>query len=203
MTTYKTSQVAAMIQVYPNTIRLYERIGFITPPKRANNGYRIFTNLHIYQLHIIKAALDVEIVYHGLRKKSIAIIKASANQSFDLAIAHTQEYQHQIQQEMHYAKEAIDIVYSILQGKLEEPTVFLKRKEVSTLLNISMDTLRNWEMNGYRIYNAEDIQRLKIIHVLRNANYSLVAILRMLHILSIQPNANIKEIIDTPQKKKA
>ena len=56
-----------------------------------------------------------------------------------------------------------------------------KRKEVSELLDISMDTLRNWEMNGlltvrrkdngYRIYTDKDIQRLKIIRTLRCANY--------------------------------
>jgi len=43
----------------------------------------------------------------------------------------------------------------------------MKRKEVSEYLNISMDTLRNWEMNGliqikrkqngYRVYTNDDI----------------------------------------------
>ena len=84
----------------------------------------------------------------------------------------------------------------------------MKRREVSKELQISMDTLRNWEMNGlitvkrkengYRIYNSDDIKRLKIIRSLRCANYSLEAILRMLHALTFDPNVNIKKVLNTP-----
>jgi DNA-binding transcriptional MerR regulator len=85
----------------------------------------------------------------------------------------------------------------------------MKRKEISDFLSISIDTLRNWEMNGlldikrskngYRVYNAEDIKRIKIIRTLRCANYSLSSILRMLNELSSNPNANIKNTLDTPK----
>ena len=87
-------------------------------------------------------------------------------------------------------------------------TCFLKRKEVSEQLNISMDTLRNWEMNGlltvkrrkngYRIYTEEDIRRLKIIRSLRCANYSLEAILSMLSQLAENPDLDIRKALDTP-----
>ena len=59
----------------------------------------------------------------------------------------------------------------ILSGGVQENSYNLKRKDVSNLLDISMDTLQNWEMNGlltvkrknngYRVYTDEDIQRLK------------------------------------------
>ncbi|MFR8517075.1 MAG: MerR family transcriptional regulator, partial [Emergencia timonensis] len=75
---------------------------------------------------------------------------------------------------------------------------------------ISMDTLRNWEMNGlltvkrkengYRVYTDEDIQRLKIIRTLRVANYSLESILRMLSQLSRDPEADIRELLNTPDE---
>lgn len=88
-------------------------------------------------------------------------------------------------------------------------TCFLKRKEVSEQLNISMDTLRNWEMNGlltvkrrkngYRIYTEEDIRRLKIIRSLRCANYSLEAILSMLSQLAENPDLDIRKALDTPR----
>ena len=76
-------------------------------------------------------------------------------------------------------------------------------------MNISMDALRNWEMNGlltvkrkengYRVYDDEDIRRLKIIRVLRCANYSLEAILRLLRKLSADPSADIQEALNTPE----
>lgn len=97
----------------------------------------------------------------------------------------------------------------ILSGGMQENIYCLKRKEVSEYLNVSMDALRNWEMNGlltikrkqngYRLYTDEDIQRLKIIRSLRCANYSLEAILRMLRQLSLNPNADIKKVLNTPK----
>ncbi|HCL03845.1 MAG TPA: hypothetical protein DHW61_15800 [Lachnoclostridium phytofermentans] len=84
----------------------------------------------------------------------------------------------------------------------------MKRKEVSQYLQLTMDTLRNWEINGlltvkrkengYRIYTQEDINRLKIIRSLRCTNYSLESILRMLNALSKNPATNIREVLDTP-----
>ena len=84
----------------------------------------------------------------------------------------------------------------------------MKRKEVSVYLGITMDTLRNWEMNGllrvkrkengYRVYTDDDIRRLKIIRSLKCANYSLEAILRMLNALSSGHPVNIQQILNTP-----
>ena len=86
----------------------------------------------------------------------------------------------------------------------------MRRKEVSDYLDLTMDTLRNWEMNGllhvrrkengYRVYTDEDIRRLKIIRSLRCANYSLEAILRMLRQLSDNPDVDIREALDTPDE---
>ena len=85
----------------------------------------------------------------------------------------------------------------------------MKRKEASEYLGVSMDALRNWEMNGlltvkrkengYRIYTDDDIKRLKIIHSLRCANYSLEASLRMLQQLSKNPNVDTKTVFNTPR----
>ncbi len=42
MTTYKTSEIASMIGIHPNTVRLYEELELIPKPQRQPNGYRIF-----------------------------------------------------------------------------------------------------------------------------------------------------------------
>src|SRR5699024_3814610 len=101
-------------------------------------------------------------------------------------------------------------VRDILTGEIEEHCFYMKRKEVSEYLDISMDTLRNWEMNGlltvkrkengYRVYTDDDIKRLKIIRSLRCAKYSLEAILRMLRQLSKNPDVDIKAALNTPQQ---
>ena len=85
----------------------------------------------------------------------------------------------------------------------------MKRKEVADYLDVSIDTLRNWERNGllqvqrkengYRCYTSDDIEQLKIIRTLRLANYSLESILRMLNALEDNPQVNIKQVLNTPQ----
>ena len=209
MDTYITSEVAKIIGVHPNTVRMYEQWGLIPPAERKPNCYRIFTDFHIEQFRLARIAFQIEVLQNGLRKKALETIKLSAKRDFDKALMFAKEYRSQIQREQINAEESISIAKQILSGKSVEPTLFLKRKEVSDYLEISMDTLRNWERNGllqvkrkkngYRAYTSEDIERLKMIRTLRLANYSLEAILRMLNALEHNPQADMKQILNTPQ----
>lgn len=210
MRTYKTSEAADIIGIHPNTVRLYEELKLIPKPERTENGYRIFTELHIEQLQLVRLAFQIEVLQNGLRRKMVEMVKVSAAGDFDAAIALAKEYLKQLRQEQKNAEEAIKIVTEILSGAGQESQHVFKRKEVSDHLNISMDALRNWEMNGlltvkrkqngYRIYTEDDMRRLKIIRSLRCANYSLEAILRMLNQMSENPNVDIKRVLDTPQE---
>lgn len=210
MNTYKTAEVAAIIGIHPNTVRLYEKLNLIPKPKRLPNGYRVFTDFHIQQCKLIRLAFQIEVLQNGLRKKIAQMITVSATGDFDTAITITEEYLKQIKQEHQNAEEAIEIVKDILSGGVCENSTQLKRKDVSELLDISMDTLRNWEMNGllavkrknngYRVYTGGDIQRLKIIRSLRCANYSLEAILRLLQQLSKNPDTDIRIVLNTPKQ---
>lgn len=210
MNAYKTAEVAKIIGVHPNTVRLYEELRLIPKPERKTNGYRVFNDYHIEQFRVARLAFQIEILQNGLRKKIIEMVKVSAEGDFDKALKLTNEYLLQVQKERHNAEDSIEIVKEILFGEPQESSLSLKRKEASDYLNISMDAIRNWEMNGllsvkrrengYRVYTNSDIKRLKIIRSLRCANYSLEAILRMLNELSSNPNANIKKLLNTPRK---
>lgn len=208
--TYTTSEVAKMIGIHPNTVRLYEEATLIPKPIRKENGYRVFTDIHIDQFKLARTALQIEVLQNGLRKKIISVIKESALGRFEVALRLTNEYILIIQQEIENAYEAVTITNELLHGKKKIDVVALKRKNVSEQLRISMDTLRNWEMNGllkvkrkengYLVYTQEDIQRLKIIRSLRCANYSLSAILRMINALSQDANINIQSVLNTPKE---
>ncbi|MEM1485514.1 MerR family transcriptional regulator [Oscillospiraceae bacterium PP1C4] len=210
MNTYKTTEVAQIIGIHANTVRLYETLGLIPKPERQANGYRIFTDLHIEQFKLARIAFKIEVLQNGLRKTAVEIVKISATGDFDKAIFLTNDYLQQIQKEQQNAEEAIQSVKQLLSGERATNPRCLKRKEAAEYLHISMDALRNWEMNGlltvkrkengYRVYTDEDIRILKIIRSLRCANYSLESILRMLHALSYNPQIDIKKVLDTPQK---
>ncbi len=87
--------------------------------------------------------------------------------------------------------------------------VSLKRIEAANGLNVTTDTLRNWELNGlitikrrengYRVYDASDMARLNIIRTLRCANYSLSAILRLLNKHDRNCDIPVEEVLNTPE----
>lgn len=210
MNTYTTSEAAKIIGIHPNTVRKYEEWGLIPQAERKPNGYRIFTDFHIEQLKLIRIAFKIEVLQNGLRKKIVETVKVSASRDFDKALCFAEEYRKQIQREQRNAEEAIRIAKQIISGKSADDSICLKRKQASDYLDISMDTLRNWErngllkvkrkQNGYRFYTSDDIERLKMIRSLRCANYSLEAILRMMNALEHNPQVNIKAVLNTPQK---
>ena len=137
--TYKTAEVAAIVGIHPNTVRLYEEWGLITKPEREENGYRKFTDLHIMQIKLARTTFQIEILQNGLRKKIIEMVKITAAGDYDRAVLLTEEYLKQLQQERHHAEEAIQVVYDILSGSEDTNMLCMKRKEVSEYLNISVD----------------------------------------------------------------
>lgn len=211
MNRYKTIDIARMIGIHVNTVRLYEKCGLISKPERLHNGYRVFTDLHLEQFRLARAALQVEVLQNGLRRQAVQMIKLSAAGDYEKAAELTKRYMAQIETEKENAEEAIRITRDILNGidnSAPQAGRSLTRKEAADLLHVTIDTLRNWELNGlltvkrssngYRVYSNEDMQRLKIIRSLRCANYSLSSILRMLRALSDDPSVNIRAAINTP-----
>ena len=193
--TYSTSDVAKLIGIHPNTVRLYEDLGLITRPERKTNGYRVFTDYHLIQFRIARLAFQVEVLQNGLRKQAAAIVKSCASGDMDKALYLTDLYLRQISEEK-------------LNGEISDD-LLLTRSQAALSLHITVDTLRNWERNGLleeaknqngrRVYTSRDLERLIIIKSLRCANYSLSAILRMLSALSLNPEASIRDAIDTPR----
>lgn len=132
MNTYTTSEVAKIIGIHPNTVRLYEEWGLIPKAERKANGYRVFTDFHIEQFRLARTAFQIEVLQNGLRKKIVETVKVSAKKDFDQALVLANEYLSQIQKEERNAEEAIAITRQILEGKAisETPPLCLKRKEV-------------------------------------------------------------------------
>lgn len=208
--TYKTSEVAKMVGVHVNTVRLYEELELIPIVKRLPNGYRVFTDYHIEQFNLARTAFKVEVLQNGLRKKIIEIVKLSAKSEFEEAINLTNDYINQVINERSKAEEAIELSKNILLGiEVKENEIVLTRSEAADYLQVTIDTLRNWELNGlftakrkkngYRIYTESDLNILKIIRTLRCANYSLSSILRMLNSITKNNNIDIKEVINNPE----
>jgi len=210
MNTYRTNEIALLTGVHPNTVRFYEEVGFITPPERLKNGYRVFTELHLKQMELARLAMRAEVLQNGLRKKATQVIHLCAALDFDRAIQSAREYEAMLTRETENAKAAIVSVEAILNGKHKPDGMSLKRREAAERLGVTLDTLRNWELNGlitvkrrengYRVYDASDLERLNIIRTLRCANYSLSAILRLMNHLDKNEAVQVENILNTPSE---
>lgn len=208
MKQYSTSQIANQVSIHPNTVRFYEEIGFLATIPRKKNGYRIYTDIHLEQLKLIKIGLKNELLQNGLRTQITNIIKTSAKGNYDEALNLSKKYLNNIFKEQKNAEESISIVENKILPNNNITNKSYTRKQAADYLGLTIDTLRNWELNGlltvkrkengYRIYNEEDIKRLKIINSLRCANYSLSSILRLLNTLELNKDINVKKVLNTP-----
>lgn len=144
-------------------------------------GYRIFTDLHIEQFRLARLAFQMEVLQNGLRKKAVQIVKTSASCDFSRALVLAEEYLAQIRKEHANAEEAVEIVTEILAGGSQEHTHPMKRREVSRYLGISMDALRNWEMNGLLTVKrrAEWIPHIYESGYTEAQNYSLLEVCKL------------------------
>lgn len=207
--TYKTAQIAKLIGVHPNTIRFYEEMKLLPVIPRTESGYRIYNDRHLKQLQLLRTAFKAEIISRSLRQEVFDIIKTSAMDDIDGAYQSTQKYLEHLKEEKAGALEAIRITLDIIEnsGRVDEAIVLSGRSAVAEILGITIDVLRNWERNGLilstqnskgcREYGLKELNRLKIIRTLRNANYSMMSILRMLNRLDHE-EIDIREVIDTP-----
>ena len=114
---YRTSKIAKIIGVHPNTVRFYEEIKFISPVPRQANGYRVFNSLHLEQLKLVRIALSAQLLSNNLRKEVIEIIKKTTRNEVEQAISLAHVHKAHVQKEKYRAEEAIALVESIIAGK--------------------------------------------------------------------------------------
>ena len=208
MKQYKTCEIAKIVCVHPNTVRLYEKWGLLHKVPRNNKGYRLYTQSHLNQMRLARIALRCDFVEGEIRKKAVTIVKTAAQGKIKKALLLVDDYKNHILKTLEKAEEALELAFCILNGNLIHISKnYMNRKEVADSLEVSIDVLRNWERNGlinisrhpknnYRIYGDYEIRRLKVIKVLRDANYSMMSILGMFKMMDKKASGDLKAIID-------
>lgn len=207
---YKTSEIARAVGVHPNTVRLYEQWGLLPPIPRSANGYRLFSDLHLEQMHLARIALRCQYVEGKIRQMATNIVKTAARGQLGEALSGAERYLVHIQHELTRAMEAQTLVQKWLTGEMKEPPAkYIKRSDAANFLNVSIDVLRNWERNGlvqvhrdpvnnYRLYGTEELNRLKVIRTLRVANYSIMSIYRMMRYIDRGGKDGAADLLDSP-----
>jgi DNA-binding transcriptional MerR regulator len=206
----RTSDIAHAVGIHPNTVRLYEAWGFLPPVPRARNGYRRFSERHLEQVRLVRLALRCTWQGGQIRKTALTVIFRAAANDLRGALEHACQLQQLIDDERERAEAAAETLQHWTDIPPAERSAEYRRiGEVSKLLNVSRDVLRNWERNGlikvpreagsgYRRYGTNELRRLSVIRALSGARYSAMSILRMLHYLDEGHRGDVRHVLDTP-----
>jgi DNA-binding transcriptional MerR regulator len=206
----KTSQIAKETGVHPNTVRLYEEYGFLSPIERSETGYRLFTPLHLEQMRLARLALEWP--YPGSRDGVFELVKCAAGDDLGMAMEWAYQNLAHVRVERTHAEAAIEFLERWALGHVVDTTRGqFQIRDAAARLGVTVDMLRNWERDGlidiprdpqsnYRLYGAAEFGRLRVIRMLRQAGYSLMAILRMLLQFDAGRRENLRHALDTPRE---
>jgi DNA-binding transcriptional MerR regulator len=204
----KTSDVAQAVGVHTNTVRLFEEWGYLPPIPRSRSGYRLFTPAHVEQMKLARLALQWP--YPGGKQLVVDLVQRAAQGDFGMAMEHAYHHLAFVRMEITYAEAAIEFLERWAHGQILDTTPGQRRSaETARWLGATVDQLRNWERNGlievpreptsgYRVYGAAEIGRLRVIRMLRQSGYSLMAILRMLQRLDAGDTEHLRQALDSP-----
>lgn len=207
----RTSDIAQAVGAHVNTVRLYEAWGFLPPIPRGRNGYRQYTPAHREQMKLAWLALHTESWWHG--KRLLAdLVRGAAGGDLGGALELAYQYRAAVRAEIAQAEAAVGFLERWTQGQATDTSITepLSIGAVATRLDLTIDTLRNWERNGllavprnprngYRQYGPPEIARLRVIRMLKNAGYSLMAILRLVRALDAGQTTDLSTVLDTPE----
>lgn len=205
----RTTEIARAVGVHPNTVRLYEEWGFLPPIPRSRAGYRLYTEQHLDQMRLARTALHAP--YPGGKAPALNLVVQAAHGNLGEALEQAYLYLANIRAETVHAEAAIAFLERWARGSAADTTSQpLQIGGVAKLLSVTIDMLRNWERNGlievprsphngYRQYTASEIGRLRVIRMLRQVGYSMMAILRMLRAFDEGQRDNLGLMLDTPR----
>jgi DNA-binding transcriptional MerR regulator len=206
-----TSKIAKVVGCHPNTVRMYEAWGLLPPVPRAANGYRLYTEDHLDQMRLARTTLNTPWPGKPIRQAGIDLVHQSARGDLGGALEYAYRYLVLVQSERNQAEMAAELVSRWAHGFPADTSHHnLHIREAALHLNVTSDQLHNWERNGllevprdpkngYRLFGAPELARARVIRVLRNAGYSLMAIYRMLNQLDADSSTDIKLALDTPR----
>ncbi len=187
---FSTSQIAGALRCHPNTVRLYEKWGYLQAVPRSPNGYRIYTERHLRQMRLARTALPGP--YPGGGACVQRLVREAASGRFKRALDLARRYRNNVRRE---TKNTLSVLKDLGEWARSSKRIpngphVCSRRRAAVTLSITVDALRTWERNGLlRVeknemghcrYSSGDLSRLRIIMALRTAGYSLASIHKML-----------------------
>ncbi len=214
-TKYYAADLAKMYGLHPNTIRQYEKLGYISQVQRNTNQYRMFEELHVLQLKICRCIFGYPFTNRRIRNAGNEILWAIAKKQWDAARQYTDCYVNIIEHEIETAQNAAlmlrnwAIPTECKGNRFEVKTI--TRKETADYLGVTVETVRNWERNslitsagvggkGETLYLNTDLGRMCVIFMLLQSGYSVASIHRSISMYDKGFMELVTPALNTPEQ---
>ncbi len=182
----RTKDLAQAVHISVQQVRNYEASGFIPAVERSPSGYRRYTRQHLVALktarHLIggygwqRAQQIMQAVHQGRLSDALALIDER----------HAELASTRLQLEQTLA--ALGVLAAQLPSETHSHfSGHLRVGAAARLVGVRVSALRFWEQQGllrpgresgsrYRFYDERQLRRLRIVALLRQANYDFDAI---------------------------
>lgn len=205
---YRSIDIARACNIHVNTLRFYERIGLISAVPREENNYRIFDVKHLFQVRVIRLLYDGEWPGHPIRRHALRIIGALKEWDLTEAEEALMRYRRIVETEHENAVASSKLLHDWHgpeDRRRDEGRTEYTMRQVAGILSVTTESIRNWERNGLiaiprrspndrRYLTGDELNRLRIIAVLRKSGHSLAVIHRALHRLR---KDGVEEAVET------
>lgn len=215
----RTGELARAAGVHPNTVRLYEKWGFIAEAEREENGYRGFAEADLEQLRFARLALHGLWPGRRIRQSALELVKVAAQGRLEEALGLAQAHARLVREEKARAEEAAAYLelWAAESGPREgrkaapeAPERLVGAREAAREADVSADQLRNWERNRIvrprragpgeeRRYGSAELGEIKVVRSLILAGFSVAAVLRMTGELRAGRVEGLREALDEPR----
>jgi DNA-binding transcriptional MerR regulator len=184
MAYFRPADLAQEHGISPQTVRNYERDGFLPPAERTDTGYRRYTERHAAALRAYRALVPA----HGYAEGGTIMRAVTDGRLNDALTAIDRSHA-----ELLRDRGTLDAVGEVLahltrrsDGAWRAPkhTQPFSIGELAHRLGVSVATIRKWEAvgvlapdrrpeTGHRTYDADDIRDAELAHFLRRGGYPL------------------------------
>ncbi|MCU0494856.1 MAG: MerR family transcriptional regulator [Chloroflexaceae bacterium] len=182
----RTSDLAKAAGISVQQVRNYEASGFIPVAERSPSGYRRYTGQHLAALTTARQLVGA----YGIQRTQ-QIMQAVHEHRLAAALALIDERHGELAR----TREQLEQTLAALRLLTVQPAVprhvdyaeGLRVGAAAALVGVRVSALRFWEQQGllhprrerysnYRIYDEGQLRRLRIVALLRQANYDFEAI---------------------------
>lgn len=201
---FKPIEIARELQISTSALRHYESWGVVPAPARANNGYRLYTKVHLAYFRCLRA------MFPGFGVSvTCEVLRSIQNADMDGAFWLINKEQANLQQEKIAADQTLDLLQNLELSSMtnKKPKNPMTIGEAATFTGVATSAIRHWEKedlltpmrhpdNGYRLYTPTDIRKILLIRTLRKNVYFLKSMKEIVLAVEQQSIEHVKKVTE-------